>query len=151
MSLEEDLEEISNLDELDDYYNNTSDDNSETDEDDIIDDDNSILAIHNVNKDDIINTHASYHKLMNQSKKTRPYINKFEFTKVYGIRTQQILSGSNPLVKVPSHITDVKEIVKLELKQSKIPFIIRRYTSNNTYEDWRLSDFLNMDVYIKDI
>jgi DNA-directed RNA polymerase subunit K/omega len=149
MNIEE-VDDISNLDESDIYYNELSDENSESDTE-IIEDNQSILAIHNTSKHDIVNTKASYHKMMNETKTTRPYMSKFEFTKLYGLRTQQILNGSNPLVKVPHHITDAKDIVKLELKQQKVPIIVRRYTSMHTYEDWRISEFLNLHVYLNDI
>ena len=143
----EDPDDISNLEESD---TELSDENNEKD-DEILEDNRSILAIHTISKNDIVNTDTSYHKMMNETRTTRPYMSKFEFTKLYGLRTQQISNGANPLVKVPSNITDAKDIVKLELRQQKIPIIIRRYTSIRTYEDWQVSDFLNLHVYLNDI
>jgi DNA-directed RNA polymerase I, II, and III subunit RPABC2 len=31
-------------------------------------------------------------------------------------------------------------IAEKELKDGKIPFIIRRYLPNNTYEDWKVNE-----------
>ena len=71
-------------------------------------------------------------------------ITKYERTKVLGVRAQMLASGAKPLIKVADHIDDVLDIAKLELKQKKIPFIIKRKIANN-YEYWKLEDMV-MDI-----
>ena len=70
---------------------------------------------------------------------TQPYLTKFEKTKVVSERAQQLSNGSKALLKNPSDYYSVYEIALEELKQKKIPFIIRRPVSNG-YEYWKLED-----------
>ena len=39
---------------------------------------------------------------------------------------------------------DIYEIVEAEYKEGVLPLIIRRYLPDNTHEDWRVSDFVNI-------
>jgi len=70
---------------------------------------------------------------------TRPYLTKFEKSKVLYERAQQISNGSVPFLKNPESYDSVYEIAFQELRQNKIPFIVRRPVSNG-YEYWKLSD-----------
>ena len=65
---------------------------------------------------------------------------KYEFTKILGLRSQQICEGALPLVEVPEGMTDNTEIALLELQQKKIPFLIKREFSDNYREYWRVKD-----------
>ena len=69
-----------------------------------------------------------------------PYLTKYEKTKVLGIRAQQLATGAKPFIKVPDYMTDVGEIALFELKEGKIPFIIRRPLPGDQYEYWKLTD-----------
>ena len=79
-----------------------------------------------------------YEKLK-KSNITQPYLTKFEKTKVVSERAQQLSNGSKALLKNPSAYHSVYEIALEELKQKKIPFIIKRPVSNG-YEYWKLED-----------
>lgn len=70
---------------------------------------------------------------------TRPYLTTYEKTKVISERAQQLSNGSNALLKNPEAYENVYEIALEELKQKKIPFIIKR-PINNTFELWKLED-----------
>lgn len=140
----------SQLDDSDDYYDDGSGDDIGS-EIGYNDDTPTILSIHNITTSSIVDVSVSYHKIDTDKRDTRPYINKFEFTKLYGVRTQQILNGSPPLIHVPPNVTDARDIVKLEFSQKVIPIIIRRYISQSKYEDWRVSEFLNLDAFIKEM
>jgi DNA-directed RNA polymerase I, II, and III subunit RPABC2 len=74
--------------------------------------------------------------------RTYPFLTNFERTKIIGLRANQISRGSLPFVAVPKHITDVRDIARLELEQKRLPFIIKRPLPNGTYEYWRLVDLL---------
>ena len=47
------------------------------------------------------------------------------------------------MVEIKSHDT-VIDIAEKELRERKIPFIIRRYFSNCEYEDWKLNEFVTI-------
>jgi DNA-directed RNA polymerase I, II, and III subunit RPABC2 len=72
--------------------------------------------------------------------KTIPYLTKYEKTRVLGQRSKQIENGGKPFVKVPENIVDSYIIAELELKEKKIPFIIRRPIPGGGSEYWRLKD-----------
>ena len=72
--------------------------------------------------------------------KTIPFLTKYEKTKILGSRTKQIETGAKPLVKIPENIVDSYIIAELELKEKKIPFIIRRPIPGGAYEYWNIND-----------
>jgi DNA-directed RNA polymerase I, II, and III subunit RPABC2 len=74
--------------------------------------------------------------------RTYPFLTNYEKTKIIGLRANQISKGSIPFIAVPKHITDVKDIAKLELEQKRLPFIIKRPLPNGQFEYWRLADLL---------
>jgi DNA-directed RNA polymerase subunit K/omega len=74
--------------------------------------------------------------------RTYPFLTNYEKTKIIGLRANQLSKGSAPFVSVPKHITDVKDIAKLELEQKRLPFIIKRPLPNGQFEYWRLADLL---------
>lgn len=71
--------------------------------------------------------------------KTRPFLTKYEKTKVLSERAQQLSNGATSFLKNASDYSTVTEIAMEELKQKKIPFIIRRPFANK-YEYWKLED-----------
>ena len=72
--------------------------------------------------------------------KTIPFLTKYERARILGQRAKQIECGSRPFVKVPDNIIDSYIIAELELKQKKIPFIIRRPIPGGSCEYWNLKD-----------
>ena len=74
--------------------------------------------------------------------RSMPFLSTFERTKILGMRTNQLAQGARPYVKVPEHITDVIDIAKLELSERLLPFIIKRYMPDGTYEKFRLCDLI---------
>jgi DNA-directed RNA polymerase subunit K/omega len=71
-----------------------------------------------------------------------PFLTQFEKTKVLGFRTNQLSMGARPYIAVPEHVTDIREIAKLELEARRLPIIIKRPMPDGTFEKWRLSDLL---------
>ena len=76
--------------------------------------------------------------------KTIPYLTKYEKARILGQRSKQIETGAKPLVKVPENIVDGYIIAELELKEKKIPFIIRRPIPGGSCEYWHLRDLENV-------
>lgn len=65
---------------------------------------------------------------------------RYEKTKVIALRAQMLANGSMSFINIPKNTTSVIDIATLELKQRKIPFIIKRRIPNNTYEYWRINE-----------
>ncbi len=74
--------------------------------------------------------------------RTYPFITVYEKTKIIGLRSNQLSKGAKPFIDIPPHITDVRDIARLELEQKRLPFIIKRPLPNGSYEYWRLSDLI---------
>lgn len=72
--------------------------------------------------------------------RTLPYLTKYEKARVLGQRAKQIESGAKPFVKVPENIIDGYVIAELELREKKIPFIIKRPLPSGAFEYWNLKD-----------
>jgi len=72
--------------------------------------------------------------------RTIPYLTKYERARILGQRSKQIETGSKPFVKVPENIIDGYIIAELELKEKKIPFIIKRPIPGGACEYWNLKD-----------
>jgi len=77
------------------------------------------------------------------TKKTVPFLNKFEKARIIGVRKQQLSNGAEPKVNT-TNLKSINEIVEEELKQRKIPLIIRRKLPNGVYEDWKLDEFMRV-------
>ena len=71
-----------------------------------------------------------------------PYLTQFERTKILGFRTNQLSQGARAFIAVPAHVTDLREIAKMELEARRLPFIIKRPMPDGSFEKWRLSDLL---------
>lgn len=77
--------------------------------------------------------------------KTVPFLTKYEKTRVIGQRIQQLNNGAKVYVNVSDDIIDNNVIAEMELKEKKIPFIIRRPLPDNTFEYWKLQDLELID------
>jgi DNA-directed RNA polymerase I, II, and III subunit RPABC2 len=73
---------------------------------------------------------------------TTKYLTKYEKARVLGARALQISKNAPVMVNLDPGEWDPLKIAEKELLAKKIPFIIRRYLPNNTYEDWKLDELL---------
>lgn len=72
---------------------------------------------------------------------TKPYLTKYEKTRIIGIRAQQIAHGSLPMVGFDiSKKPDPVDIATLELREKKTPLILRRKLPGGKYEDWKINE-----------
>jgi DNA-directed RNA polymerase I, II, and III subunit RPABC2 len=71
---------------------------------------------------------------------TSSFMTKYEKARVLGTRALQI-SKNAPLMITPlPGECDPYKLAERELNERKIPFIVRRYLPDGTYEDWKLSE-----------
>jgi DNA-directed RNA polymerase subunit K/omega len=76
--------------------------------------------------------------------RTIPHLTKYERARILGQRAKQIECGATPFIKVPENVIDGYLIADLELKQGRIPFIIRRPMPNGGSEYWKINDLENI-------
>lgn len=72
---------------------------------------------------------------------TTAYMTKYERARILGTRALQISMNAPIMVELKGQ-TDPLEIAKQELKERKIPLIIRRYLPDNSYEDWSINELI---------
>jgi DNA-directed RNA polymerase subunit K/omega len=73
---------------------------------------------------------------------TYPFLTLYEKTKIIGLRANQLSQGARAYISVPKHVTDVREVARLELEQKRLPYIVKRPLPNGTFEYWRLADLM---------
>lgn len=84
---------------------------------------------------------SEYHPNISLQKLTLPILTKYEKVKVLAFRAAQICQNSPLYTSIEQE--DLKkmtalEIAEKELDSRSIPFKIRRYFPDNSYEDWSL-------------
>ena len=72
---------------------------------------------------------------------TTPYLTKYERARILGTRALQISLGAPVLVELGGEV-DPLEIAMKEMKQRKIPIIVRRYMPDKSYEDWAIDELI---------
>jgi DNA-directed RNA polymerase subunit K/omega len=80
---------------------------------------------------------------LDNKKVSKMIMTKYEFNLVISQRTVQLANGFCPFVKIDIDIKsnmDLRKIALEELKQGKIPFIIKRPLPNEKYEFVRVKD-----------
>lgn len=70
---------------------------------------------------------------------SKPYLTKYEYVRILGDRTKQLIEGAKPLIKNYKNLSP-KEIAKLEIKYKTIPFYIHRTLPSGKIERWKVSE-----------
>jgi DNA-directed RNA polymerases I, II, and III subunit RPABC2 len=139
-----------NDDVLEINYNipdNLSGDEWDDDDDDDDDDDvDELEDMTNLSKFQIISNNETYDTFQTQTRKTRPYLSRFEKAKVLGLRAAQIDNGCESTLAIPPNLMDARSIAEYEFQNQGIPFMIRRYFVDGTHEDWRLSELVELET-----
>jgi len=89
--------------------------------------------------DDCVKIFAS----LDTKKISKLIMTKYEFNLIISQRTVQLSQGHPPFVQVDKNIKsnmDLRKIALEELKQGKIPFIIKRPLPNDKYKFVRIRD-----------
>jgi len=90
--------------------------------------------------DNIEDFRETYEKMISsKERKTIPFLTKYEKARIVGKRAEQISKGAPPLVEV-GNLENPIDIAMKELRERKIPYIIRRPLPNGTFEDWRVEE-----------
>lgn len=88
---------------------------------------------------EVIAAASDYVHTPNDERRTRPHMSRFERAKVLALRAEQIDRGTPALVeKLPGD--GALTTAEREFAAGRIPFIIRRYLPDGTFEDWKLDE-----------
>jgi DNA-directed RNA polymerase I, II, and III subunit RPABC2 len=72
---------------------------------------------------------------------TTKYMTKYERARLLGTRALQISMGAPVMVELTGE-TDPYEIAKKELKDRRLPIVIRRYLPDKSFEDWKVTELI---------
>ena len=72
---------------------------------------------------------------------TTKYLTKYERSRVLGTRALQISMNAPVMVDLDGE-TDPLRIAEKELRERKIPIIIRRYLPDGSHEDWAVDELI---------
>ena len=110
----------------------------ESDYMDIMQDDNDIFNEDQLNE--MGGGKRGYSK--NKERITSTFLTKYERARILGTRALQLSKNAPPMIEPQPGETDPYTLAERELRERKIPFIIRRYLPDQTYEDWKLSELV---------
>ncbi len=75
--------------------------------------------------------------------KTKNILTKYERVKIVGLRSEQLQRGADPYVDFDtSKEFNPREVAMEELRQRKLPFMIKRPLPDGSCEYWRLDDMI---------
>jgi DNA-directed RNA polymerases I, II, and III subunit RPABC2 len=77
----------------------------------------------------------------NTAKITTRYLTKYERARLLGTRALQLSMNAPPLVELDGE-TDPLKIAAKELRERKLPLIVRRYLPDGSFEDWSLDELI---------
>ena len=131
-----------------DIPDNLSGDEWDDDDDDDDDEDEveKLDEMTNFSKFSIISNHETYDTLQTTVKRTKPYLTRFERSKILGLRAAQIDNGCESTMSIPPTIMDARSIAEYEYQHQAIPFLIRRYFVDGTHEDWRITELVDLEA-----
>ncbi|CRK34107.1 hypothetical protein BN1708_006260 [Verticillium longisporum] len=80
-------------------------------------------------------------KIPDDQRTTTPYMTKYEKARILGTRALQISMNAPVLVDLEGEADPLQIAIK-ELREKKIPLIVRRYMPDGYYEDWTCEELL---------
>ncbi|QIW97562.1 hypothetical protein AMS68_003080 [Peltaster fructicola] len=80
-------------------------------------------------------------RIPNEKRTSTPYMTKYERARILGTRALQISMNAPVLVDVEGE-TDPLQIAIKELREKKVPLVVRRYLPDGWYEDWTCEELL---------
>jgi DNA-directed RNA polymerase I, II, and III subunit RPABC2 len=121
---------------------------SEDDEDsglDEEDDEEQKTTLDEISSGDIMSEN-NYVEVKGDDRITRNVLTIYERVRILGARVNHLSRGAKPIIDNIERMSFV-DIAEKELSENKIPFKVKRYLPNNTYEIWHMSE-LEKDIYI---
>lgn len=76
-----------------------------------------------------------------RAKVTTRYLTKYERARLLGTRALQLSMNAPPLIELRGE-TEALQIAQRELRERKLPLIIRRHLPDGSYEDWSLNELM---------
>ncbi|CAN6484950.1 unnamed protein product [Victoria cruziana] len=95
-------------------------------------------------------TETKEEETVERPRKTSKFMTKYERARILGTRALQISMNAPVMVELNGE-TDPLEIAMKELRERKIPFTIRRYLPDGSYEDWGVDELIVEDTWRRQV
>jgi DNA-directed RNA polymerase I, II, and III subunit RPABC2 len=131
------------MSEKGDYEDDIDDGHDEFDEEDMdVDEEGVDILDEEDDKEDGDGFRSKRGFQKNKERITSCFLTKYERARILGTRALQLSKNAPPMVVPQPGETDPYKLAERELAEQKIPFIVRRYLPDHTYEDWKLSELI---------
>ena len=119
-------------------FDDEDDENEEDDDMEIVDPED---EGNKEDEDDQYGIRRGQRKVPDAERITSRFMTKYERARILGSRALQI-SKNAPLMVDPGEESDPYKLAEMELDRKRVPFIVRRYLPDGSYEDWKVSELL---------
>ncbi len=93
-----------------------------------------------------LNTYANIKTFVDKKDRvSKPFLTKYEFVRIIGTRSQQLIMGAKPMIKNYKKYSP-KECAVEELKARVTPFYIEREMPNGTIEKWDVNELKYLEI-----
>lgn len=77
--------------------------------------------------------------------RSTPIMTKYEFNQLVSLRVTHLANGAIPFVQMPEDMKitsnmELRRIALMELREGKLPYIVKRTMPNNKIEYWKIKD-----------
>lgn len=85
----------------------------------------------------------SANRIPDTERRTYNRMTKYEKTSLISVRAQQLASGLKPMIDDLEGLRSPVDIAKKELKERKIPLVIRRNVRGGKFEIWKVDELIH--------
>ena len=77
--------------------------------------------------------------------RSTPVMTKYEFNQMISLRVTHLANGAIPFVQMPEDMKvvsnmELRRIALMELREGKLPYLVKRTMPNNKIEYWKIKD-----------
>lgn len=77
--------------------------------------------------------------------RSSPVMTKYEYNQLISLRVTHLANGAIPFVQMPEDMKvtsnmELRRIALMELREGKLPYLVKRTMPNNKIEYWKIKD-----------
>ena len=77
--------------------------------------------------------------------RSSPVMTKYEYNQIISLRVTHLANGAIPFVQMPEDMKvtsnmELRRIALMELREGKLPYLVKRTMPNNKIEYWKIKD-----------
>jgi DNA-directed RNA polymerase subunit K/omega len=93
----------------------------------------------------ILDTRDAIQANLASERRSRPFLSKYEFNQIIGLRTTQLSKGAPPLVELEPDFRiktnmEFRAVALREIMEGRLPYIVERRMPDGKHEYWKLNE-----------